>query len=164
MESAIQIVKSMGVVRGKSDRIDAARIAEYAFMRKDKLTPTKLQSKDLIKLQKLLSLRETLVKHKTSYKVLTKENSRVLKKSEHKCFFEVQQKVLNNLEKQIKQIEIEIKQIIRVNEQFNDVYKLITSIKGVGLIIGAHFITTTDCFTRFTDGRKYACYCLYGYV
>ena len=40
-----------------------------------------------------------------------------------------------------------------------NIYNLITSISGVGFIVAAYFISTTSCFTKFKNGRKYACYC-----
>ena len=53
---ALEIKRSMGLVRGKNDKIDAERIAEYAYLRKQKLEPYKLPSQSILKLQKLLSL------------------------------------------------------------------------------------------------------------
>src|SRR5689334_11822968 len=35
---ALQIKRSLGVIRGKNDRVDAKRIAEYGWLRKDILT------------------------------------------------------------------------------------------------------------------------------
>ena len=40
MASALDIKKSLGITRGKNDKIDACRIANYAYEKRDKLTPT----------------------------------------------------------------------------------------------------------------------------
>lgn len=159
MESAIQIKRSMGIVRGKNDKIDAQRIADYAYRRRDKLEFSVLPSKMISKIQKLLSLRETMVKHRSSYKVTIQENSRVLVKSEYKCFFEAQNKLVKSLTTQICKVEEEIKLIITSDLKLENTYNLITSISGVGFIVAAYFISTTSCFTKFKNGRKYACYC-----
>ncbi len=37
MVPTLQIKRSMEVVRGKNDKVDAARIAEYAYLYRDKL-------------------------------------------------------------------------------------------------------------------------------
>jgi len=37
MENALQIKRSMGIVRGKTDKIDAQLIAKYAYLRKEYL-------------------------------------------------------------------------------------------------------------------------------
>mgnify|MGYP001145798450 FL=1 len=64
MENAIQIKRSMGLTRGKADKVDAKRIAEYAYMRKDALKLTVLPTSEIIKLQNLLALRERMIKQK----------------------------------------------------------------------------------------------------
>jgi transposase len=159
MESAIQIKRSMGIVRGKNDKIDAQRIADYAYRRRDKLEFSVLPSKMIYKIQKLLSLRETMVKQRAGYKVTVQENSRILVKSEYKCFFETQNKLVKSLTTQICKVEEEIKLIIASDFKLENTYNLITSISGVGFIVAAYFISTTSCFTKFKNGRKYACYC-----
>ena len=159
MESAIQIKRSMGIVRGKNDKIDAQRIADYAYRRRDKLEFSVLPSKMISKIQKLLSLRETMVKQRAGYKVTVQENSRILVKSEYKCFFEAQNKLVKSLTTQICKVEEEIKLIIASDFKLENTYNLITSISGVGFIVAAYFISTTSCFTKFKNGRKYACYC-----
>jgi transposase len=42
METPLAIKKSLGITRGKNDRIDAQRIADYAFEKQHKLKPTVL--------------------------------------------------------------------------------------------------------------------------
>lgn len=159
MESAIQIKRSMGIVRGKNDKIDAQRIADYCYRRRDELKLSVPPSKKISKIQNLLSLRETMVKQRASYKVTIKESSRILVKSEYKCFFEVQNKLLKSLTTQICKVEKEIKKIIASDLKLENTYNLITSISGIGFIVAAYFISTTACFSKFTNGRKYACYC-----
>lgn len=151
--------RSMGIVRGKNDKIDAQRIADYAYRRRDKLEFSVLPSKMIFKIQKLLSLRETMVKQRAGYKVTVQENSRILVKSEYKCFFEAQNKLVKSLTTQICKVEEEIKLIITSDFKLENTYNLITSISGVGFIVAAYFISTTSCFTKFKNGRKYACYC-----
>jgi len=159
MESAIQIKRSMGMVRGKSDRVDAMRIADYAYRRRDKLKFTVLPSKLIYKIQKLLSIRETMVKQRACYKVTIQENSRILVKAEHKCFFNSQTKMVKSLTAHICKVEEEIKMIIRSDAKLSNTYDLITSISGIGFVVASYFISTTSCFTKFENGRKYACYC-----
>ncbi len=47
MEPALQIKQSLGLVRGKNDKIDALRIAEYAWLRREQLNFYKLPSKNI---------------------------------------------------------------------------------------------------------------------
>lgn len=159
MESPIQIKRSMGLVRGKNDKVDSVRIADYAYRRRDQLKLTILPSIQLNRIQKLLSLRETMVKQRAGYKVVIQENARILNTSDYKLFFDAQSKIVKVLNTQIDRIEETIKEIIDSDDSLHQTYNLITSIKGIGLILGAYLIATTSCFTKFDTGRKYACYC-----
>ena len=43
MAPALEIKKSLGITRGKNDKVDSTRIANYAYEKREKLTPTILQ-------------------------------------------------------------------------------------------------------------------------
>ena len=159
MENPIQIKRSMGLVRGKDDCVDSKRIAEYAYMRKDKIKLTKLPSHELIKIQNLLSLRERMVKQKAGYQASLGEYKRVLVQQQEKDFFQMLNTIINSLKKQIHKAEKALLKIINSNKKLMDTYILLTSIKGVGIILATNILVTTACFTKFNDSRKYACYC-----
>src|SRR5436190_15542838 len=60
--NALVIKRSIGLVRGKTDRIDAARIAAYGYQKKDTLIAEVPASDALKRLQILHSTRERLVR------------------------------------------------------------------------------------------------------
>ncbi len=155
---AMEIKRSMGLVRGKNDIVDAIRIAEYAYLRRELLTPSKMPSKNIQHLQKLLSTREKLVKQKAGYSADYKEYSNVLKAHNCKSVLEVHKKMIHYLNKQILILEKEIKTLIKNDHKINEIYALITSVKGIGLVLASNFIVLTNCFTNFKDSRKFACY------
>ncbi len=93
MENPIQIKRSMGLVRGKDDHVDSKRIAEYAYMRKEKLKLTQLPSEELIKMQNLLAIRERMIRQKAGYQASLGEYKRVLVQQQQKVFF----LLLNNI-------------------------------------------------------------------
>ena len=64
MIGALQVKRSLGVVRGKNDKIDSKRIAEYAYLYREKLSLTKMPSREMMQLQPLLALRDRLVRKK----------------------------------------------------------------------------------------------------
>jgi transposase len=61
----IEIKRSMGLKRGKSDKSDSKEIARYAWLRREELECSIPPSAKLIELQRMMSLREQLVKHAT---------------------------------------------------------------------------------------------------
>lgn len=158
-ESALQIKRSIGITRGKNDRVDAKRIAEYAFLRKSDLEYTKLPQLEIIQLQKLLTLRESFVKQRQQLKVVYKESLRVLDRKKFDEYFCSQERIVAELTAEIKHLERSINTLIQRTQQLKYQYELITSVKGVGLIVASNILVTTACFSRFKDPKKYACYC-----
>jgi transposase len=159
MENPIQIKRSMGLVRGKDDCVDSQRIAEYAYMRKENLKHTKLPSEELIKLQNLLAIRERMVRQKAGYQASLGEYKRVLVQQQQKDLFLLLNNMISALKKQILKADKTLIEIIQSNEELMKTYTLLTSIKGIGIILAANILVTTICFTKFNDSRKYACYC-----
>lgn len=158
MESALQIKRSLGLVRGKNDRIDAERIAEYAYLRREQLNPFVLPSKEVLKLQKLLSLRERIVKQRAGFIGSLKEYKAMLKQKDHQLMFSVHKDTIRFMSKQIDSLEKEIIDLIRSDQVMKELYDLIVSIKGVGLILASNLLVVTNCFRAFEDSRKFACY------
>ena len=71
--NALAIKRSIGIVRGKTDKLDAARIAAYGYEKKEKLAIDVPASDALKRLQLLHSTRERLVKHRASLSCAIKE-------------------------------------------------------------------------------------------
>lgn len=158
MVPAMEIKKSLGITRGKNDKVDAQRIAEYAYIRRGVLKPYKLPSTKLLKLQKLNSLRARMIKQRAGYKASLSEYKTLLIRKDNLILFQEQEKMILHLNKVINRLDTEIQNIIDQDEQLSHHNKLITSVKGIGPVLAAHFLVTTNCFSSFNDGRKYACY------
>lgn len=158
MESALQIKRSMGIVRGKNDKIDAKRIAEYAYEKREKLEVTVLASDKIMALKLLLKLRKRNVVSRAGRKASVREHRKFDKRKGNELFFESEKRTINYLTKEIKRIEKEIMQIISSDQELRRLYKLVISVKGVGFVLGANILVITDCFTRFENARKFACY------
>jgi len=154
----LEIKRSLGIQRGKNDKVDAEKIALYAYRRRDEIETYKIPESSLIKLKQLLSLREKLVRQRSGYQATLKEQSRFLKKSENKLLFSIPTKLIKELEKQENQIENEIDIILDDNLKLNNMYKLIISIKGVGRQTALHLIVITNGFLLFDNPRKLASY------
>lgn len=154
----LELKKSLGIARGKDDKIDAKAIALYAYRRRDELTPYKLPSKSLLELRRLLSLREKLVKHRTSFKSTNTEIKDFLTRKEHRTYFKVHEEMIKSLSKQINKVEKQLIEIIKRDEQLLHMYELITGIKGVGMQTALFMIAFTNGFTLFKNHRKFASY------
>lgn len=155
----LAIKRSLGIARGKDDKIDAAKIALYGYRLRDELIPYEMPGEDIVSLKRLLSLRERLVKQRAGYKTSSKEQGRVLSKKDNKVLLGVQQKMIAYLTKQIEKVEGEMESLIGEDEELDKTYKLILSIKGVGPQTARFMIAYTEAFTKFENSRKFASYC-----
>ena len=159
MVPGLEIKRSLGIVRGKDDRVDSRAIARYGYRLRDEIQPTVLPSEKLQNLKTLLSLRETKVKHRASDKTSLKEFKRVYKKKDNKVLFEVLESNIKRLTQLILKIEQELKSIIKSEQKLKEQFALLTSIKGVGDQIALNTIVYTDGFTKFKTHRQFASYC-----
>jgi transposase len=157
--SGLDIKRSIGIARGKDDQIDAKRIALYGYRLKEELKSTKLPENSIIRLKSLLSLRTKLNKQRAGFKATLKEQKSIYKTKEYKIIFEVQQKMITELTKQINKINVAMKFIIDDNTKLNETYKLVTSVKGIGMQTALMMIVFTDNFSKFENWRKFASYC-----
>lgn len=157
--SALAIKRSLGLARGKSDEIDARRIARYAFEKQDCLRPDQPVSENLKKLQQLHSTRERLVKTRASYVTAVNEEQEAYGLKQTDMVIAAQRKVIKTLDQQIQKLENEIQAIVQTDKDINKNYDLLQSIKGVGPVVALATIIKTGNFTRFTNPRKFACFC-----
>jgi transposase len=158
MVAPLEIKRSLGITRGKNDKIDSRRIAQYAYEKRSKLLPTKLPSKAILKLHPLMTLRDRLARDRGAFVGTKNEQLRFLPVKDNPVLLEAYDNVINALSQEIKRIEKAIKEIIKNDQALNKTFNLITSIKGVGFLIATYLIIYTHNFTRFDNWRKCACY------
>jgi transposase len=156
--NALAIKRSLGLTRGKNDRIDARRIARYGFEKLDTLSFQKPQDPALQRLQLLHRSREQLVKHRASLLCSVKEYRIVLEDSDPIICSKLE--LIKEFDRQIKDLDQAIqKQINESGDSVKRNFDLLTSIKGVGKVVATATLIKTKNFTSFKNGRKFSCYC-----
>ncbi|WP_162055341.1 IS110 family RNA-guided transposase [Pontibacter pamirensis] len=158
MESALQIKRSIGMVRGKDDKVDAQRIARYALLHQKEAQCLSLSGVTLERLKDLQANRGRLLKALQSLKVTIKELLQVDPVS-GKTLEQVNRKAIKGLEKSMEQVEEKMQQFIEKDTELKRKYDLLTSVKGVGKVLAISLLVYTQGFTKMEDGRKLACYC-----
>lgn len=158
MAPAMDIKKSMGLKRGKSDRADAKAIALYAWQRRDTIQPTVLNSGMVAQLRQLLALREKLIRTRTSFKNPLKDLQDIFFIGEVTPMKECQERLIKQLDDELEYIDKTIEDIISAESAWKDNYELIQSVRGIGPVLAKYFIIYTENFTRFTNPKKFACY------
>lgn len=159
LECPLTIKKSIGLQRGKNDRIDAHRIASYTVLHHRKLRLYELPDKELVQLRNWMIIRDNLVKHKVSALKLQELTSEASALSDLSASLAFLQKQLSCIKEEISYAEQEMEKIIDSTASLVENYELLTSIKGIGKINAIVLLCVTDNFRRFTDPRKFACYC-----
>ena len=151
---SMEIKRSVGMVRGKNDKIDAERIAGYGWLRRETLRPDDPVSKAVEELKAWLSLRVKMVRERAGYLSRIRE----MKSAGCTIGMDQQKKIMACLAQQIKKTDADIKAHIHANEELQKTHDLLVSVKGVGAIVAAYMICCTRNFTRFNDARKFNCF------
>jgi len=155
----LEIKRSLGIARGKNDRIDASKIALYAYRLRDEIQPSIVQSKEIKTVKKLLSLRDRLVRQRAGYKASSREHKSILKRKDNELLFKVQDRMIKELSKQIKELEKEMQRIIKIRPELDHMFNLLKTIKCIGDQAALFLIVYTEAFTKFKTARQFAAYC-----
>ena len=158
MVAAAQVQRSLGIRRGKTDAIDASRLAEYVWRFRDTLQPSRLPSKALLELRSWLLWREKLIKMRTSLANVLKANTLA---SQIINLDEVHGQINSQHEQFTTQLKLVDQKIRLLLRRYNDTeghYELLMSIPGIGPVIAGWLLVYTEGFTRFQNGRQLACF------
>jgi transposase len=155
--SGLQIHRSLGLKRGKSDKADAADIARYACTHEPAIKLYQLPEKNLIKLKLLLAHRERLLKAKMIFMAPEEEQEFVGKEVNHEVVKD-SNSLVRTLNNKITKVNTQMMELIAGDEQLNNAYQLVSSVPGVGPQITCYLLVYTRCFTAFDNARQLACY------
>jgi len=157
MESSLQIKLSLGLQRGKNDRLDAARIAQYAYKNQEDLRLWKPKRQVVNQLRHFTTLRHQLLQVKKQLTVALKEqirfNKRIAKQLTDTC-----KRTLAALNKDLEKVEQQIDEVIASDDELKRLFGIITSVQGIGKVTAAEIIITTNEFKNIDDPSKFACY------
>lgn len=156
--SPIHLKKSIGLARGKNDKVDAIRIASFIEKNQSELKEWKSPSANIRKLKILLTERSARVKNKSQLQVQQRDYPKMKKLELGRALLKMNKQLVLQLEKQIELIEAQIAQIISEDSSLQQQAALIQSIPGVGKILCWMMLAKTENFTLINDPRKMACY------
>jgi transposase len=158
VEPALQIRQSQGMTRGKTDKFDAKRIAQYACRHYTALHFWKPQRIVIQKLKALLVARERLIKIKVQLQIPITESQDYLEEGIRKLISKKCQTTLLALAKDISKIEQSIDLLIEEDCQIQEQLRWSTSVPGIGKITALNVIISTGEFQKINDAKKFACY------
>lgn len=145
---------SLGLIRGKNDKVDAERIAYYTWLHRDELHYSRLSDSSILRLQELAAERKRFVKQLAEYESLLTES----KDRSKTASYNRAEKAKTFLEEEIKEVEKEMQETIERDPVLLKNYALLLSIKGIGSVNAISTIVHTNNFEGFETARQYACY------
>lgn len=158
MEMSLKIIRSLGVQRGKNDKLDAKRIALFAQRNQQDFVPCNLPRLIVENLKTLLMLREKLINSKTALVVPVKELTSV-DKAAGKMALKAISKALQAIKSNIDTLDLQIDELITSDKELVEKFKIVTSVPGVARITFCYLVYFTNEFKNYTEGKQLACYC-----
>lgn len=157
-ESAMHIRSSLGMLRGKYDKIDAIRITEYAYKNRECLKLLAIKRKAVVALAQLATVRHRLVSLNKALNTPLKEQVAFETKGVSLIAKNLCHNSVAGLKQDIEKIDLLIAESIKSDERLNRLHKIITSIPCVGTVTAVEIITTTNEFINIRTAKKFACY------
>ena len=156
VEPPLEVKKSFPTHGHKNDPVDSANISEYAYRYFDKLHFWQPPDELLKHIKTLLTTREHITRTLSSY-----DNSLgSLKRDqvETKEAVDIHKRIIKELKFSRKQIDKQIKELIKKDDSINCMYSLVSSVPGVGLQLGLHILFMTECGRKELNYRNVASY------
>lgn len=156
---SLNIKNSLGMLRGKSDKVDARRIALYLFQNRDQLTLYQPRRSIVEQLSTLRLLRNHLqaVRHRLTTEV--GEQNLYVSAGCEEIFYDGVKQTLLAIERDYERVNLKIDHILEKDENIHRLLRIITSVPGVGKLTAIAIIISTNEFNLISSPKKFACYC-----
>ncbi len=152
----LQIKKSLGMQRGKNDKIDAKRIADYGFEKQAKIKAQPADNELTEKIKRFLTQRSGFINDRKANEHRMKEIQAMMDIKDSDELIKNYKQAVDFAQKMIDKAEEAIIDIVASDENMSRNYKLITTIPGIGKVNAWMTIAYTGNFTKFENGRQYA--------
>lgn len=152
---AYHLKNSIGRVKGKTDEIDAKRIAKFARRNHEDAKLFAPSHEALVKLKSLISQRSRLLKaiHSLTQGI---GEERLFQQIDMDDVYQDTDQAIANLKRTIKALEKKMDLIIKQSHRLSRQAKILLSIPGIGPVNLRHMLVLTQGFTKYTNGRKMA--------
>lgn len=156
--SPLHLKKSIGIARGKNDKVDAFRICSFIEKNRCETPQWKPSTEAIKKIKVLLTERASMVKMKKQLSVRQHDFKIMKSVGLDNFLLKSNLQLIKSVEEQIKIIEAGIDKIISEDTELSHQHKLAQSVPGVGKVLSWMFLSKTEGFTLIKNPRKMACY------
>ena len=158
LESALQIKQASGMQRGKTDKVDAQRIAQYAYRFRDQMRLWQPPREIIQKLAFLSATRQRLNQAYNLLAVPVDEQETFISKSLQKILKGNVKKSLSALKEEQKAVEQQIKELIQADARLKELFDLMVSVPGIGPVIATELLIATNEMQTINEPKKLACH------
>ena len=158
VENALQIKNSLGLVRGKYDKIDAIRIAHFAYINREHLRIHNEKRAAVVQLANLFSLRNRLLNVQSGLSTSLREQKSFVKKKIASESSKSYKHTLMAIKSDMAALENGIDTLLKSDEGLKRLYQIITSVPHIGRITAIQIIISTNEFRDIHNPKKFACY------
>lgn len=158
IDNALKIKNSLGIIRGKYDKIDAIRIAQYAYINRDGLVLWIDKRPVVEQLANLTTLRNRLTTIQTALRTPVKEQASFVKKGINKASFDGCKRTAAAIKTDLENLENSIRELVYTDERLKRLYDIIISVPSIGFITTVQIIICTNEFRNINNPKKFACY------
>jgi len=158
VENPLQIQNSNGLIRGKHDKIDSIRIAQYAQKNCYDLRLWMAKRPVMLDLASLYSLRNKMLSLKVALKTPLREQAIFLGKGIQKLNLQLCESSMESIKNDLIKINKHIDQLIDSDLRLKRLLEIITSVPNIGKITAIAIINSTNEFRNIQCPRKFACY------
>lgn len=158
LESSLQIKQAGGMQRGKTDKVDAQRIAQYAHRFRDQIRLWQPPREVIQKLAFLSATRQRLNQAYNLLAVPVAEQETFISKALQKMLKGTVKKSLIVLKEEQKAVEVAIKELIEADARLKELFDLMVSVPGIGPVIATELLVATNEMQTINEPKKLACH------
>lgn len=159
IENGAQVKWSLGIARGKSDKVDSRRLATYALRFSDRLKPAAALHEGIQAVKDLITLRNRHITQLSALRSNLKELKLTTDLKAVKELEKIHKPLITATRNTILKIEAALLKRIQGNALTATQYKLLLSIPCIGPVTATYLIACTNAFTLCETGKQLACYC-----
>lgn len=159
LESPLRIKRSLGIIRGKNDRIDAIRIAQYASKNVSVLRFWSAPRAEIEQLRQLSTIRKRMIKTKVMLTNSKKTETYFLTKKQQKTLSGYLDNSVNAIKSDIAKIEEQMMEIVETDGRLRELMRIMTSIPRIGRVVAMEVLIGTNEFKNFSCPKEFASYC-----
>lgn len=149
--------KSLGLIRGKNDKVDAERISAFTEKNKEDLVLWRPCSEELKQIKIIASERKSKIKSRSKLMQQLKEYDLFKKSKLRARLLKMCKANIKILTKQIAELEDLMEETIKQDRKLFQQVERMRTIPGVGKVLSCAILAKTEGFTLYNDPRKLAC-------